>query len=305
MARITPTYDSGATTKSSHTLNLPAKTFTKFPLLPREIQLQIWQHAVPDPRSILGVVHMILNFDLGKPRAILPSISEFKQSYKMMHYPSMDEDEDLDIEFYEAEDADIWRPGNIAMKISRREIFALLHTCRLARVTTLERYRLAIGSEIEEENKPWWVPEEDMVLILGSDYKMRSTFLHWLFLPRDEPLPVFETLEHMALKCDHGLGFYGYLVPPFFDDVAHLEDDALDNFPALQSFTLFVDPGTVLERQSGRVVLYEPIQNSVDAFQGLTPAEIERNVTRGFKEILPEDMEVPLVEVFVAGWKKM
>ncbi|PVH75843.1 hypothetical protein DL98DRAFT_518434 [Cadophora sp. DSE1049] len=305
MARIAPSNEyTSASTESSHTLDLPTKTFTQFPFLPREIQLQIWQHAVPDPRSILGVVRIILDFDLGKPRAILPSIREFKGSYKIMHYPFTDEGEDLDLEFYEPEEAEIWRPGNTAMAISRRRVFDLLHTCPMARVTMLERYRLAVGSQIEEENKPWWVPEEDMVLFIGSDHKERATCLHWLFRTRNKPLPVFETLEHVAVKCDRGLGLYNYLVPPFPDYAVHLEDDSLDNFPALQSFTLFMDPASILERQSGRVLLYEPKENRVDTFRGLTPAEIERSVTQGFEEVLPDDMEVPLVEVFVAGWKR-
>ncbi|KAG4422218.1 hypothetical protein IFR04_004598 [Cadophora malorum] len=260
------------------------------------------RHAVPDPRSILGVVRLILDFDLGKPRAVLPSIREYKESYKIMHYPFFSEDEDLDDEFYETEEAATWRPSDKSMATSRRKVFDLLHTCRMARIAMLETYRLAVGSEIEEENKPWWVPEEDMVLFIGSDHRERATVLHWLFRSRKESLPVFGSLQHIAVKCEHSLT--NYLVTPFMDDVPHLEEESLDNFPALQSFTMFVDPASVLDRQSGKVLLHEPEQNPVHTFRGYKPDGIASSVAVGFEEVLPEDMELPLVEVFVAGWKR-
>ncbi|KAK0102213.1 hypothetical protein ONS95_005838 [Cadophora gregata] len=296
MARIIPTNE------SSQTLTLPTPTFPQFPLLPREIQFKIWQHAIPDPRSILGVVRLLLDFDLSKPRAILPSIREFKAAYRTMHFPFTDEGGELDDEFYESKEAAIWRPSNADMATSRREVLNLMHACRMARLATLERYRLAVGSEIEEENKPWWDPEDDMVLFIGPDHRERSTILHWLFSSRDEPLPVFETLQHVAVTCDFTL--HGYLVSPFYSDVVHLEEDSLDNLPELQSFTMFIDPASVLERSWGKVLLYEALQKPVQLFRGLMPREIERAVTGGFKEVLPEDMELPLVEVFVAGWDK-
>ncbi|KAH6701380.1 hypothetical protein BKA61DRAFT_582456 [Leptodontidium sp. MPI-SDFR-AT-0119] len=287
----------------SHTIDTPTRTFFNFPELPMEIQLQIWQHAVPEIGSVLGVIRIILDFDLSKPRAILPSIREFKESYRSINYPGYDPDEDSE-EIYDNDDDNcsgteefaIWRSSNTTVAASRRPVFALLHTCRTARLATLERYRLAIGSGVEGENKPWWVPKEDMVIFASSGYRERLTWVHWLFRSRDEPLPVFESLEHLALANERNMD--DYLIP------ATLYGELLLNFPALESFTLLLDPVFVLDRQAGRVLLHEPEQTSVVAFGGFRPAEIEKRVTSAFEEEIPEDREVPLVEVFVAGWKK-
>ncbi|KAH7351348.1 hypothetical protein BKA65DRAFT_476670 [Rhexocercosporidium sp. MPI-PUGE-AT-0058] len=291
--------------------------FCVFSEFPREIQLKIWQHAVPDPRSVLGTVRIILDFDLSTPRAILPSIRELKRSYRFMHNPQFAEDEEdtdedsgdsdqysdesSDVDgFYSSEETIMWKPSDITMAVSRRPVFALLHACKLARVATLERYKLSTGSEIEEENIPWWVPEEDMVIFVGHGFRERLTWVHWLFRARAEPLPVFESLEHLALASERTLE--DYLISGSLK--WHLDEDWLPNFPALQSFTLLLDPVLVLDRKAGRILLHEPEEEPVYSFGGYRPAEIVKRLTIAFEEALPSDMEVPLVEVFVAGWKR-
>ncbi|KAG4431772.1 hypothetical protein IFR05_012748 [Cadophora sp. M221] len=290
----------------SHTVDTPTRTFSKFPELPREIQLQIWQHAVPDSASILGVVRIILDFDLSKPRALLPSIREFKESYRTMIYSvydSYEENEDIDDDdFYQTEETMIWSPASTSMARSRLPIFSLLHTCRMARLATLERYRLAMGSGIEGENQPWWVPEEDMVIFAGSGFRERLTWVHWLFRSRDEPLPVFESLQHFALAHERMMADYLISRPSRWREWSP-RGEWLLNFPSLESFTLLLDPVYVLDRQAGRVLLHEPEQQSVESFGGVRPAEIEKRLTSAFEKDIPEDREVPLVEVFVVGWR--
>ncbi|KAL2071035.1 hypothetical protein VTL71DRAFT_12270 [Oculimacula yallundae] len=290
---------SSSQSEPSQTINQPDRTFTKFLELPTEIQLQIWKEAVPDPRSILGVIHIILDFDLGKPRAILPSVRDYKHAYRIkFHFDDTTEDDsDPQYAYRHAE----YLYSNTAMTTSRAPVFALLGTCQMARSETLKSYRLAIGSGILEENEPWWSPEEDMVIFTGTELEI-SLLPHLLFFRRAEPPPVFDSLQHVAIPAIRGLA--KHLLTDFPSSrVWNMEDGWSFNFPALRSFTMLVDPASILNRKTGKVLLHEPEDKAVDVLMSYRSQDFIGHLTAFFAEDLDDGEEAPLVEVYVAGWK--
>lgn len=284
--------------------NPPPRTFPKFSELPNEIKLQIWQHAIPDPRSIRGAICLILDFTLGKPRAILPSIQELKESYVTLHDPDLEgADGELENTFrrwdmYEYEEHFMWRSDDDTMAESRQPVLTLLHTCRTSRLATMERYRLDIGSIIEEENQPWWVPEEDMVLVPMGDCDEYHVSIHWMFRQRNQCLPVFKTLQHVAFVADRSL--VAHILPsPGNKHPWQVDQWWLNNFPALESFTLLADPGSVLDHHDGTILLHEPLDVPVPYFRGTRPSRFLPEITDVFAKVMSEGKEAPLVEMFV------
>jgi hypothetical protein len=227
-----------------------------------------------------------INLDLASPRAILPSISEYQQCI-----PTYDI-------FVELADA-------------RSPILSFLHTCRGSRRASLRTYRLDIDSIIEDENYPWWNPDDDIVYILPAwNWWETNAILTWLTRSRkdDKPIPRLASLQHLALKVDRV--FCGS-----FEVVRTgsrpLEREWLRNLPSLQSLSLFFDPLGVSggqnprlqERTYGSIILWEPEDISVSDCFGLRPVQIERAISSHIRP-LSQGQDVPLVESFVIGWRK-
>ncbi len=69
--------------------------FPQVPNLPTELQTKIYEFATPSPRRVPDAILVFVNFDLSKPRAILPSPEYVTRLY-----------DDMDIEHFEsAEDS--------------------------------------------------------------------------------------------------------------------------------------------------------------------------------------------------------
>lgn len=192
------------------------------------------------------------------------------------------------------------------MAESQRPILSLMHTCHTSRLATMKTYRLDIGSRIEEENKPWWIPEEDMVILpQREDMEQYFTTVLWLSACREDALPALESLQHLALVVN------GHVIEKFSLSNGDDPDDNpwLFNFPNLRSLTFLVDPGNIFAARQGNVLLYESNDVPIQFAGGLRPSAIVRQVTRlfleAFEEALEDDEEVPLIELFVVGRRKM
>ena len=169
------------------------RTFTKFPQLPAELRVMIWEYAVPSPRDIPGAIMFITDFDLSNPRAILPSPHEITLIYTEMVSEGL-----LDDPWEDDEDERDWAlvPGtrghfDVAnfMVRSWQNILSLLQTCHEARNTTRGTFQLACDPSIGEEFSTAWWDDEAIIYFPTNEGDCRKlATLHWLALLRCEPL---------------------------------------------------------------------------------------------------------------------
>jgi hypothetical protein len=204
-----------------------------FSELPTEIQVMVWRLLVPNPRSIRGALLFIVNLELGNPKAILPSIRDFKRASSLANPYDVDDDDDME------EALEFWGVDDDSMYSLRRPILSLLHTCRASRTVVLEKYRLDLVSTLPEENTTLWNPEEDMVYFPPPlKFQEARTFLYWLSLGREAPRPSLSSLQHVAFQLN-GEASSGLGLNEFPEELTNvLENQWLHNFPALKSFSL-------------------------------------------------------------------
>lgn len=259
----------------------------------------VWRYLVPNPLSICGAILFVVDLELGSPKAILPSIRELKQScdsaYDDHVYP------------WDPHYSQYWETSDDCMESDRRPIFSLLHTCQSSRTVALETYRLDLVSIIPEENKPLWSPEEDIVYFPPLDkWPGPRAMLTWLSRLRDAPPPSLISLQHIALKLDQELALCLEIYNFEMEFPPRIDHQWFQSFPALQSFTLFLDPCNLIgaNADNGRILLYEPEQIPITRIGNKMPSEIKRLVKEMFNNLVPEGREVPWVDVFVTGVRR-
>jgi hypothetical protein len=194
---------------------------------------------------------------------------------------------------------------------TRSPILSALHACRGSRRAALRTYRLDIDSIIENENYPWWNPDDDIVYIPPAWNWWETNAIHtWLTRSRKDgkPIPGLASLQHLALKV--GPVFCGS-----FEVVRTrtkpLEHEWLRNLPSLQSLSFVFDPLGVTGRQNpdlegrtdGSIMLWEPEDISASNCFNIRPVQIERAISSHIRP-LSQGQEVPLVESFVIGWRR-
>jgi hypothetical protein len=284
------------------------KQFTKFSLLPQEIRLQIWKHALPAPREFAttrGGILVIVNFELARPRVIIPS-----PRYIFFL-----------LDFY----GDEYSADDMVFEWQIR-IFNILHATRESRDVTLEEYRLDIKSIIPEENTPWW--DEDDVVYFPTDTRIGDTArLQWMSEKRPGRLHYLPSINHIAMEVTHpameALGFLVEYEPGDFPEESenplHIHRgsgwhfDWPTNFPFLKTMCLMFDPGEVGGRENGRLKLYAADDVLVRDI-GLKPSQIEERAALRLKQAFQMDYpngdpelsnwSVPAVECSVMCWKK-
>jgi len=273
-------------------------------MLPSEIQLQIWKHALPEPRSIQRAILFIIDLDLDKTRAILPSSREAVECYHVTLDP-YDEGFGHPIGW----ELDLRRKMETAEYLM---VLALFHTCRASRLAARNLYRLNIESIVEGENDPLW-RTEDLVCFLPnfgkegfwmSHYRAYHDYrfaLNWLVMSRDSPPPSLSSLQHFAI--------FGTASRHWHFDLQHLEERdvisrvamqrCVKNLPSLQSITLLLDPNAVVYEYHGRMLLDEPKDQPIEG-TGFTPARLLARVSTLLKEQLHDGDDAPVVKMYVA-----
>lgn len=275
----------------SSTTRAPGQ-FVKFPKLPTDIQLLVWKHAVPNPRSILGSILFILNLDLDDVYAILPSIQDIKHTffnnYNFLRFLGLDSD---------AEYSKLLEMLDASMTVWRA-VLSLHHTCRASRGTTLGTYRLDLESIIEAENTPLWTADDIVYFPWQESMEgLHHAGIHWFFQARENPRPSLASLQHAAFLLTHKL--FRTLKLNVAATPGTPKSAWAKNFPSLQSFSLFLDPGEVGYSQSGKILLYEPQDVPVQDVENLTPSQIAQRMSARLRQPGMQDEDVPLAEVFV------
>jgi hypothetical protein len=271
--------------------------FVLFHELPTEIQLLIWKLAVPDPRSLHGAITFILNLDLSKPFAILPSIQDMRKAFyspfATHRYRQNGRDEQYNV---------LQEGLNRSIPIWRA-VLSLLHTCRVSREIVLQTYRVDLDSIIEAENTPLWTPEDIVYFPWDRAVNIATleALVNWFFQKREKPRPSLMSLQHAAFLFLREVARPLNLEP--WDEIH--EYVWAKNFPSLQSFSLFLDPCKVCYYcYRGKVLLYEPEEVSVEDVYNLTPAQIVHRIAEGLRQPGVKEADLLLVETFVVQVRK-
>lgn len=136
-----------ASPNPAHKPSFPPPTFTPFLLLPIELQLQIWNHAVPCQLAVHGCIIVRTKRD----QTILPLVRDMKHAFHhqrpLYRYPSNDPDYDFIWE--------IWKTGDSSTAESQRAVLHLMWTCRMSRHIARETYILDMDSLVKGEDCRW------------------------------------------------------------------------------------------------------------------------------------------------------
>ncbi|KAE8449918.1 hypothetical protein EG329_007395 [Mollisiaceae sp. DMI_Dod_QoI] len=275
--------------------------------LPAELQRLVWQHALPDPRQMPGSIIVVVDFDLSRPRAILPSIIEYKDAY---HRANSRYNDAPDGDGDDAEGNDLWDFDSATMADCQRTVISLLHTCRTSRTTAMDVYRLGLASSVAQEQVPWWTPQDDMVLFAEPHtFKEERAMIYWLSQRREVDQSNLSSLQHIAFILSRNVSTAMDPVTYRGESVLFTEDGLLLNFPNLQSLSLFIDPvGSIpigFRRNRGKIILWEPEDVIVGGEGHLKPSEISERIADNFEQLVRrrKGLNCPLVECFVVGVK--
>ena len=266
-----------------------------------EIQLHIWRHAVPDPYSISSAIVMIVNpdVDLSRPRAFLP------YAKKLLHteYSTGAGETEICLE-----------------EINKRQpIFNVMQSCHNARTAILETYRLDIDSIIPSERIPLCKDPEDMIYFHhfpnDDEYGLSGrTMIQYLTRESFTFLGCFETLRHIAFRFSYDALGALKMSSDYDDDDENDSDDGSpgfrevreafhmhENFPALESVSLFVDKFHLFNTWvKGKLVLYPVEDDARLPPVGLTADQVESKLERKLsRRDWPKGS--PVVDVYVAA----
>ncbi|PQE19751.1 hypothetical protein CJF32_00010186 [Rutstroemia sp. NJR-2017a WRK4] len=289
-------------------MSLPT-TFTLFPLLPPELRLQIWAHALPAPRTLKVKIdaYSSSHAELLGPFAPIPTImhvcSESRsvglRVFRLGLGPALDKDGrnfywDPRVDTLYLPPAAAWSNGVLGEFLGR-------------------------GFEEDGEGKDGEGENGDK---MGEDGGKRG-------IPKDWVNDGFmRVVRHIALPLNVWLARGLYLEP----EEGRWLIQWLRRLPELRSVTLLVEPyDQWMGMPDTRVVYYEPLNVPMSQLLGLKPLEIEVGVEEAWEEWVDREMEkeerdegyasdgmderdrgnvkgneewdVPLVEVLVLGMK--
>ncbi len=282
-------------------------TFTLFPRLPLEIQLQIWSHALPPPRTVDGGMVLIVGRNLSTPRAILPSVKDHKSIYREYHQRDLFVNFDFDAFLSQEEgshvyDEHAWAPAEARSLEGWHPILTTMWTCRTSRSVARKTYRLDIESIIESERKSWWADGQRVYFPPPRQDEhfdaRRHTQLTWLITNERK---CFHDLEHATLYLEEHL-MERLDNHSFWHQMAGQR--GMPFSPNLMSLTFVLDPDNEGWQEQGRLLYYEPYDVPIMECHNKTPAEFRRWVADrlflapAFKMV---DREAPDLNVFVMG----
>jgi hypothetical protein len=175
------------------------KNFPLFARFPAEIQRMVWEAAVPDPKTFRGGILYYINFDLSKPRALIPRIKDIQNGYSRgcfdISNPRLEFGElDLDESRFEA---------------YQRPLISLVHACKESRMVALKLYTLDIESDLPGETGPifeTWIDFLYLPTPAGLPDKWKPVFLAYIMSsPTGRPHWNFPDVQRLALDLDEWL----------------------------------------------------------------------------------------------------
>jgi hypothetical protein len=107
--------------------------------------------------------------------------------------------------------------------------------------------------------------------------------LQWLSRKREQPQPSLLSAKHIALKLNHVLMRAMHVTQPIMGSNCHWDGCWLENFPAVQTFDLCIDPGDVNQKEVGSIILYQPLYVPVTQLSLFLPSAIQEDVTARFE----------------------
>lgn len=269
-----------------------------------ELQLKIWQNAVPDPYSIPSVIVFIINpdVDLAQPRGYLPSAKELlvlegEDSSEEEDSPEEEEGSDVGISAY--------RSRRLHLRL-RQPIFNMMQTCRDARTIVQETYRLDITSAISRELSPLCKDPEDMIYFHFPQESRQengfslTTFVNYLAKNLLTSLHNFVNVRHVAFYFDPEVMMVLHGSRRYHQEGGWQKPILLQNFPDLESLSLFIEPfqSPGYDWTDGKLVLYPP-KNDVKIHKvHMTSDEIEHQLGEVFSGG-DGKWEPPIIDVYV------
>jgi hypothetical protein len=272
--------------------------FPRFSKLPAEIQRTIWELAVPHPRDIPESILVFVNFDLNRPRAILPAPTSILGLYEDIDGRSDGEDELWDLTL-------------------RTSVLSLLHTCHNSRASAGAIFSLDVDESVEAWNAKLWDPATDTLYLPGLAFDDGDHFFQrWLADGRDQPHFGLRAATHVALKLDMSFLLATKLVAEDVDLRGHyfndFQDQWLENLPSLKTLTLCIDPLRFTRYWDGHAVPYPSLDVPIYNLDNYTPSKIQEEITEMFELHLADlvdqdvprpDLGAPLVEIAVLCWR--
>lgn len=214
-----------------------------------------------------------------------------------------------------------WEIENDEMLLERKLVLNVMHACKNARAVSRQTYILDLDSIIEKENEPLWTdPENDLVYfqLVGAirapakgyepfhrqERSPEAQLAMLAFLSRRDVVNArkpgykrvscLSSIRHIAFRVNnalhHAIGIHDQVMWDYC---------WLENFPALESFSLFFDPSNLhITWDTGRIVLFEPFDYPI-ASTGRTVSRYVADFKRNLTEMhgLDEDgMEMSIAE---------
>jgi hypothetical protein len=253
---------------------------------------------VPHPRDIPESILVFVNFDLNRPRAILPATGSFQGLY----------------------DDIASGPWDFTL---RTTVISLLHTCQASRASTEAIFSLDVDEPTEAWNANLWDPATDTLYLPGFASEDGDHLFHlWLCDRRSQPHLGLKLATHVALQLDMCFMLATKLISEYGEDIggplfprARFEDSQdqwLENLPSLKTLTLCIDPLRFTNYRHGHAVPYPSLNVPVHNLNNYTPSKIREEITEMFELHLEDlvdqdeprpDLAAPHVEVAVLCWK--
>lgn len=271
-------------------------TFPRFARLPTEIQQMIWNHAVPNPRRIPNSILVFVNYDLNRPRAILPSPTS-------------------SLRFIGTNNGSYQRQREND-KRRCKHVLSLLHTCHNSRASAGAIFSLDVGESVEAWNTKLWDPATDTLYMPGLPSGSSREFLRWLWDRRDQPQIGLKSAAHIALPLDrhflHATKAFAEVTPSAIY-YRCVQNQWLQNLPAMETLRLCIDPRNHNKHRHGHLVPYPSLDVPVGGLNRLLPSTIRKGVTGLFEEhtadlvlrdVSRPDFKAPVVDISVLCWRK-
>jgi len=151
----------------------------------------VWDFAVPDPRDIPDSILVYVNFDLNKPRAILPMNQLVEDLYRHLRNENN--------KILEHGLQPIPRAWDLTLC---KTVATLLHTSKKSRARTSQHFSLDLRPPIAAWNTTLWDLTTDMLYLPGLACGDDLCFFCWLYgEERDQPHPGLNFITHIALKA--------------------------------------------------------------------------------------------------------
>jgi hypothetical protein len=271
--------------------------------------------AVPDPRDIPDSILVYVNFDLNKPRGILPRKRLVEDLYRCLgiqneilkQFPNPEK-------ILKHEFQPILRVWDLTLS---KSVVTLLHTSKDSRARTRQLFSLDLCPPVEAWNNMPWDPTTDMLYLPGLACGDDLCFSRWLYgEERVQPRPGLKFVTHIALKATPKM----MEAFPCWQYGNGRPGQWLKDFHALRQLSLCMDPEEYSKTSYGHAIPYStndvrltkdpdsPLKQYDDCSHPNTSSGIKEHM-ESFFEVCLEDLEplawraAPFVEVSILEWE--